>query len=47
MGFNLEFKELIKIVLVAAELFHKDERAGGQIYITKLIVAFRSFCKRT
>jgi hypothetical protein len=33
----------MKIVPVAAELLHADERTGGQTDITKLIVTFRNF----
>jgi len=36
-----EYSHFMKILLVGAELFHAD----GQIDMTKLVVAFRSFAK--
>jgi hypothetical protein len=33
----------MEIHLVGAELFHADAQTEGQIHMTKLIVAFRSF----
>jgi hypothetical protein len=38
-----QVSNLMKIVPVAAELLHADERTGGRSDITKLIVAFRNF----
>jgi len=43
---NIQISNIMKIRPVGAELFHVDGRTDGRSDMTKLIVAFRKFCKR-
>ena len=41
---NIQISKFMKIRTVGAELFREGRRVDGQTDMTKLIVAFRTFC---